>query len=92
MAYTLTLTKSERKAFDWVGHRYVHGDQMADILRRHMPDIEDLEWDTDQDITFDLPENAAWEIQDLAQEGDYQFDCFAPELREKMMGFLCKIV
>lgn len=30
--YTLTLTSGERKAIDWVGHRYAHGDDLSNVL------------------------------------------------------------
>jgi hypothetical protein len=40
------------------------------------------------DITFDLPEQAAWEIQRLAEEEDLHWPCFSGDLRTKLNEFL----
>jgi hypothetical protein len=54
--YSLTLTADERRAFDWVGHRYNSG-EVADLLMDSIP--EDREWHDDGDITFLIPEHVA---------------------------------
>ncbi len=87
--YTLVLTSDERRAFDWVGDRYNAG-QVASMLIDHLP--EDREWADEGDITFDLPEHVAWEIQRLAEEEDLLWPCFSPELRSKLNDFLGQIV
>jgi hypothetical protein len=88
--YRLTLTKSERAAIDWVGHRDWNGDPLSSILLDCMP--EDVEWGDDGDITFEIPEHKAWEINDLYTEADYLIPHFAPELAHKLQEFLSAIV
>lgn len=87
--YTLTLTSSERKAFDWVGYRYAAG-FIQTALTECLP--EDSAWDDEGDITFQIPEHIAWEIDELAKEEDYTFPCFASDLRHKMQDFCNSIV
>lgn len=36
MSYTLTLTKQERDAIDWIGDRYWHGDDFRKIIREYV--------------------------------------------------------
>jgi len=98
MAYKLTLTIGERKAIDWVGHRYAHGDNLYDVLTSADWDIdavsseqEDWGWMADCDITFTLSEPLAWEIQEIREESNCLWDCFADELVAKMEA-LCKSI
>ena len=58
----------ERQAFDWVGDRYNSG-KVSDLLLDCLP--EDGEWSDDGDITFDIPEHVAWQINELAEEEGY---------------------
>lgn len=87
--YTLALTSEDRCAFNWIGDRY-NAWQVVSILMDHSP--EDREWTDDGDITFDLPEYAAWEIQRLAEGEDFLWPCFDRGLRDKLNGFLDQIV
>jgi hypothetical protein len=87
--YTLILTAGERQAFDWVGDRYNSG-KVADLLLESIPD--DREWGDDGDITFEIPEHLAWQINELAQEDGYSWDCFAPGLVDKLNEFCGSIV
>ena len=87
--YSLTLTADERQAFDWVGDRYNSG-KVADLLLDLVP--EDREWGGDGEITFDIPENVAWQINDLAKEEGYSWSCFAPDLAEKFNELCWSIV
>jgi hypothetical protein len=87
--YTLELTSAERRAFDWVGDRYSAG-QVATLLMDYLP--ADREWSDESTITFDVPENAAWEIQRLAEEEDCLWPCFDTDLRAKLNDFLGQIV
>jgi hypothetical protein len=80
--YTLTLTRTERRAFDWVGDRYLAG-RVAVLLIGCIPDGQP-EWDEDGDIIFTIPEHIAWEIRDLAEEEDYSWPCFSPDLATKL--------
>ena len=79
--YSLSLTSDERQAFDWVGSRYNSG-KVADLLLDCMP--EDREWRDDGDISFDLPEAIAWEINQLAEKEGYSWPCFGADLTEKL--------
>jgi hypothetical protein len=81
----LTLTADERRAFDWVGDRYNSG-KVAALPMDCVP--ENREWDDDGDITFQIPEHVAWEIEELAEEEDYTWACFAPALSAKLNDFL----
>lgn len=89
--YTLTLTKSERDAIDWVGNRYAHGDQLFRILISQNETSDD-DWDADKDILFSLPEWAAWEVYEIGEESNFLWDCFCPGLVAKMNEFCDKIV
>lgn len=90
--YTLTLTKADRDAFDWVGGRY-NAHEIAGLLESTWDD-EDKGWNEDNqdDMTFNIPEHIAWEIDELAKEEDYTFPCFASDLRHKMEDFCNSIV
>lgn len=90
MAYDLTLSSGERQAFDEIGDRYSTGNDVADLLRENMPD--GCEWGDEGDITFDLPEHVAWEINDLSGEEDHLWPCFDTVLREKMTDLCDSIV
>jgi hypothetical protein len=92
MSYQLTLTQSERHAFDWVGDRYCAGDVSRLLLTKcqRQPDI--AEWDDTEDITFLVPEHVAWQIRDLAEEEEFLWPCFAPELTNKLNEFCFNIV
>jgi hypothetical protein len=89
--YTLTLTRQERQAIDFVGHRYAHGDDLYDVLT----DAEwedDCEWDDDCDITFTLAEYLAWDINSIGNDSEFRFDLFSGELCEKITLFCDGIV
>jgi hypothetical protein len=87
--YSLTLIADERRAFDWVGHRYNSG-KVADLLIGCIP--ESREWNDDGDITFQIPEHVAWEIKELAEEEGYSWACFAPVLAAKLSDFYWGII
>lgn len=87
--YNLTLTRDERRAFDWVRDRYNAG-RVADILRECLPD--DCEWNQEGDITFIIPEHLAWQIHDFATEENHAWPCFSPHLAGKMVTFCMSIV
>ncbi len=62
---------------------------LSDVLT-NVP--EDREWGDDGDITFQIPEHVAWEINELAEEEDYSWACFASELKGKLNDFCMAIV
>ena len=91
--YHLTLTAGERKAIDWIGNRYDHGDDLYKLLwTKCGTDPVDADWDHDGPITFAIPEYVAWEIGDMGERNNYLWDCFAPELASKLTDFCLKIV
>ena len=96
MCYMLTLTLSERKAFDWVGDRYFCGNDATDILCECLAPDDETEWDDDAEITFYIPEHKAWELQETFEKdtegGHSMFPCFSSDLREKLYKFLDQIV
>ena len=53
---------------------------------------ENREWDDDGAITFQMRERIAWEINELAEEEDYSWACFAPALSAKLNDFCWRIV
>lgn len=92
--YSLTLTKSERKAIDWVGGRYSHGDDLRRLLYQCEwvvlnLDEDGCEWDNSDVIEFRIPENVAWQIAEIIEEG---LDCFSDDLCEKLYRFQNSIV
>ena len=90
MTYTLTLTKQERRAFDFVGDSY-NAHDVARLLRLHCcPDY--LEWSGDYNITFTIPEHIAWQICELAEEEDNLWPCFSDDLNAKMVAFTEAVV
>lgn len=88
--YTLTLTRAERDAFDWVGGRYSTGFDVANVLVECLDN--DDEWSQDSDITFKVSEVQAWEIREFAEQEDGAWPCFSKELAEKMQAFIDEIV
>lgn len=94
--YELTLTISERKAIDWVGYRYSHGDDLKDALmdgqmKSDDCNSDDIEWSGDYDITFVIPEHVAWNINDILDAPD-GLCCFSRELQSKLIEFQMQIV
>ena len=92
--YTLTLSRAERSAFDWVGDRYNAGEVSRLLTSGGMwgeRSEEDVAWDDDEDITFHIPEPVMWEIVNLAHGEDYLWPCFSRTLREKLNS-LCEQV
>jgi hypothetical protein len=87
--YVLELTSEDRRAFDWVGDRYIAG-QVASILIDLLS--EDRERTDTGLISFDVPEAVAWEIQQFAQEEGCSWPCFGRQLRDKLSEFLGRIV
>jgi hypothetical protein len=92
MAYQLTLTRDERRAFDWVGDRY-HAGTISDLLRMYCTVTDDaFGWDDDVTLTYVVPEWVAWQINDLAELENHAWPCFGEELKAKMVDFCGKIV
>ena len=86
----LTLSADERRAFDWIGHRYATGHDVYSVLLDHMP--EGSEWDDEGTITFVLPNHAVQMIAGLSEEEDHLWPCFASELTCKMNHLIQGVV
>ena len=83
--YKLALTREERKALDWIGYRYFHGNELYDLLTEC--DMQEVEWDSDQTITFSIPENIAWSIKQGFDCENNEFACLDDWLANKLRTF-----
>lgn len=94
--YQLTLTYPKRKAIDWVGYRYGHGNNLRDILEeaesKVNPDYDCDRWEEPIDLMFNIPENLAWAINDIGEECEFRWDCFYKALADKLTDFCRQIV
>ena len=91
--YQLTLSKDERAEIDWIGSRYSNGNDLYIYLwlaSENSPD--DVDWDSDVDITFTVPEHIAWGISEIYKDNEESWPCFSQELCLKMNKFLDRIV
>ena len=99
MDYELILTRGERRAIDWVGYRYFHGDDLYNLLAKSPvthsavnAEEEDFWWQGDYDIKFEIPEHIAWEIKDGIEDEDCELSCFSEPLKEKLLRFIESII
>lgn len=91
--YKLTLTYDERRAIDFVGHRFTNGDELFRILWvKCEQDPDDVDWDFKGEITFLVPEHVAWEVQKICDEEAGLWPCFSDDLARKMDDFLSSVV
>ena len=90
--YTLKLTYEERRAIDWIGDRYSHGNELHDCLMECVRFPTDVWWSDRGDITFHVSERVAWAIVSIAEECDYRFDCFADGLVAKLTSFCDEVI
>ena len=92
--YTLTLSAADRKAIDWIGNRYRHGNDLWNILTdcdtSPSWDSSDCLWEDSIDIEFFIPEHKSWEIVSIIEEDGLA--CFSSELVEKLLEFQGKLV
>lgn len=93
--YKLNLTYNERRAIDFCGDRYFCGDDLFKVLTKyHINAAED--WREKKDITFELPEYAAWEIKEFidldTDELKTNFPLFGAELSKKLITFYEEII
>lgn len=87
--YTLTLTANERKAIDWIGGRYAHGHDLYKILMQ-CPSNE--QWDSSGDVTYQIPEHKAWEINEMGNNCNFIWDCLSSDFAKKLNDFCMAIV
>lgn len=86
--YRLTLTGQERRAINWIGNRYAHGDKLAHLLWIECEYPNDADWLGADDITFTISEYCAYEIKEIGYDCNHRWDYFAPALRDKMNDFI----
>jgi hypothetical protein len=90
LMYKLLLTKEERKAINWIGDRYRHGNDLYDLLMSEDVSMSaDCSWDDDCTLLFKIPEHIAWNICEIINEG---LDCFNDSLCAKLHVFNGKVV
>ena len=97
MAYKLTLSYEDRKAIEWIGYRYFHGDELYEILEaahydEHFNGQFNEEWNTNKPITFTIEECLSWLIKGGIEAENYELACFAPVLRAKLIEFCDHII
>lgn len=96
--YPLILTHEERKAIDWIGNRYATGEEFKELLFNHEVEWSSntldnsYPWQEHYDITFNIPEHAAWRICELFEEEDFTFPCFSEEFKSKLLEWYWRIV
>ena len=94
--YTIELTREERRAIDWIGDRYAHGDGLFRVLLEYCswccpyPEIEDAEWHDNVPLEFSVPEAAAWKIKEIVEQDNLA--CFSTSLVRKLQNFVSNIV
>jgi len=99
MCYQLTLTADERKAIDWIGYRYGHGNALYKLLWIECeanpigPSLDLYDgWCDICPIMFTIPEHVAWQIRQIGEECEFRWDCFSQELAAKLSYFCDSIV
>ncbi len=91
--YKLTLTKEERKAIDWVGHRDWNGESLYVSLWVESESFpNDIDWDENGDITFTIPESVAWDICENWKSSDRQIPHFSEGLKGKVLSLIKQII
>jgi len=88
--YQLTLSQSDRQAIDFCGDRYPHGDDLFKILIHCDTQPEADGWYYPGPLTFQIPENIAWEIAELLKDSDYSL--LGDNLKYKLLTFIDSIV
>lgn len=91
MCYKLTLSLSEREAFRFIGDRYATGMGVARLLYLYCMFGGD-QWEQEGNITFDIPEHIAWQIQDLSEQEEHRWPFLSSELADKMRTLVESIV
>lgn len=86
--FKLVLSKSDRDAIDWVGHRYSHGNELSDLLMSGEcavdgDDYENDPWHLPGEMTFEIPDNHMSEYERLITEDSMA--CFSGSLKHKLM-------
>ena len=95
MAYTLTLTKADRDAIAFVGHRYAWSNALGHLYARSAWEGDS---DSDEPITYTMPEHVAWELAEAFEQDTEGGHSYFPmldgrsELAEKLYALISAIV
>jgi len=91
--YQIKLNQEDRQAIDWIGHRYGHGTSLKNILESL--DVErnpDVDWESDIDITYQLPEYKAWQLKEVVEEDNLDCINLGSNLAQELTRFINSIV
>ena len=82
--YTLTLSLAERRAIDWIGDRYAHGNELYSLLwARCEQTPDDADWDDPRPIDFTFTPKRAHDLTTIRDDDQGHWTCFAPEFAKK---------
>lgn len=103
--YILTLTHDERRAIDFVGHRYWNGDDLYQVLSlpstkftlpTSVPMMDDLTvddlWEQPCDITFEVEPAMVTMLREKWEEENGLCPLFSPELEGKIEVFFNRVI
>lgn len=91
--YTLTLTRAERQAIDHIGMRYWNGNSLYRILWVGSDAVPNhVDWDNECDITFHIPQTAAWDIRENWEFEGRTIPLFGEVLKGKVLSLIQSIV
>lgn len=94
--YDLALTLDERRAIDFIGDRYGHGNDLFYALvdsEWYCENYDSLDpWGDKGVVVFRMPEHVGWQINEIGEECQYRWDCFSPEFAKKMTEFCKQII
>lgn len=91
--YSITLSKEDRQAVDWIGSSYSHGSDLKQILEsEEVNAIPDESWDSDLAITYHLPEYKAWELKEIVEEGNLDCINLGSNLAQQLTQLMLAIV
>lgn len=83
--YSLTLTRPDRRAIDWIGDRFASGNDLYHALWAPCEQIpSDADWDDRRNIVFILTAKDAHRVTEIRDECEGGWPCFASELAEKL--------
>lgn len=91
--YTLTLTKTDRKAIDHVGNRNWNGHSLYLLLWGDCEQCpNDIDWDEDGLITFTIGQEVAWDIRENWESEGRLIPHFNDVLKGKVQALINEIL
>ena len=84
----LELSPEERRAIDWIGHRYFHGTKLLKLLWSCDTLPSDVNWDSDNHIVFYVPDNVREKIRAGFKEENFEFAGLSGEFAKKLLLFV----